>query len=139
MDKTQIVSYISKSDSVEIPALQMEFGLSYKEAKSVVDELIQKGVLLYDGGVRYKQAQKTTDADSGNEDKEGNDLFIRARREERLTLLRKMQEEDEKRRNDAASEDDIDDDSEECDEEEDSKDSASDESNGNGDLNDVGD
>ena len=54
MNKTQVINYIRQSQGAEIAELQKRFAITYKEAKSVVDELITAGNLSYAGGVRYK-------------------------------------------------------------------------------------
>lgn len=54
MNKTQVINYIRQSQGAEIAELQKRFAITYKEAKSVVDELITEGNLSYAGGVRYK-------------------------------------------------------------------------------------
>lgn len=126
MDKTQITDYISKNNGVEIPSLQMEFGLSYREAKSVVDEMLNKGLLSYDGGVRYKYEGKTASSDSSSKDDE--DEFFR-RRAERIAFMRKMFEEEQRKGNE---------DSEVEDEEEDDDDEADDDLTGVDDADDYG-
>lgn len=53
MDKKAITGFIEQSGFAEIPLLQQKFNLSYKEAKSFVDGLIESRILKYDNGVRY--------------------------------------------------------------------------------------
>lgn len=53
MDKKAITGFIEQSGFAEIPLLQRRFNLSYKEAKSFVDWLVESRILKYDNGVRY--------------------------------------------------------------------------------------
>lgn len=54
MDKENVKRYILERGEVESPALQKELSLTYAEAKSVLDELVQGGTLEYASGVLYR-------------------------------------------------------------------------------------
>lgn len=58
MDKAEIISDIIRNRGTEIASLQLHYGIAYKDAKSVVEELVSKGDLMYDGGVWYKYVGK---------------------------------------------------------------------------------
>ena len=58
MDKAKIIQFIRKNQGAEVALLQVEFGIGYKEAKDVIDELVSNGELVYAEGVRYKCVTK---------------------------------------------------------------------------------
>ena len=45
MDKTEILEFIKDNSCVEIPALQIKFGVSYREAIKIVNGLVENGDL----------------------------------------------------------------------------------------------
>ncbi|MDE6058729.1 MAG: hypothetical protein K2G44_01665 [Clostridia bacterium] len=53
MNKTEIIEYIKKKQFAETADLQKKFGISYKEAKSIIAELVSNEDLVFSGGVRY--------------------------------------------------------------------------------------
>lgn len=53
MDKKAITNFIVQNGWAEIPFLQRQFNISYKQAKSFVDGLVKSRLLEYDKGVRY--------------------------------------------------------------------------------------
>lgn len=66
MDKNAIINDIKENSGAEIAVLQQKFNVSYKEVKSVIDELVARGTLVFESGVKYSYAKKsdTTIADS---------------------------------------------------------------------------
>lgn len=138
MDKNAIINDIKQNNGAEIAVLQQKFNVPYKEVKALIDELVAKGTLAFESGVKYSYAKKsdTTIDDSRAElerrraeairkvhenlsadDEEDEDAEERARAERqaylearRQDLIRRMQAEME--------DDDEDSESEENDEEE---------------------
>ncbi len=53
MNILEVIKYCKDSKGVTIPGLQVKYGLTYKETKSIVDKLITEGELAYDGGIKY--------------------------------------------------------------------------------------
>lgn len=58
MDKNAIINDIKANSGAEIAVLQQKFNVSYKEVKSVIDELVAKGTLVFESGVKYSYAKK---------------------------------------------------------------------------------
>lgn len=54
MKNTKITNSILKRSTVDIPTLQTEFSLSYKEAKEIIDEMTAAGKLRFSEGITYK-------------------------------------------------------------------------------------
>ena len=107
MNKDEIISFIKQNKGVEIATLQKQFDLTYKDAKSIIDELLSKGSLVYAEGVKYNyvdqkptRSQHADDSDDDDEDDEDEDDeakvmaerrdYLEARRQE---LIRRMQAE----------------------------------------------
>ena len=90
MDKTQIKNFIMQNGGTEIAVLQSKYAITYKEAKSVVDELIDEKLLVYESGLKYTCAKKDCGDDFKREVDERR-AYIEARRQE---LLRRLQEDD---------------------------------------------
>lgn len=137
MDKNAIINDIKANSGAEIAVLQQKFNISYKEAKTVIDELVAKGTLVFESGVKYLYAKKsdTTLEDSraelerrraeairkvhenlSDDDEEEDDAEERARIERqkylearRQELIRRMQEMSEKDDNDEDDDEDDDD------------------------------
>ena len=53
MNKPEVINFIKIERRAQIPVLQKRFSISYAEAKSVVDELVKRGELVYIGGITY--------------------------------------------------------------------------------------
>ena len=53
MSRREIIQKIKAAGRVSIPQLQQTYGIGYKEAKSIVDELVENGELVYTRGVVY--------------------------------------------------------------------------------------
>lgn len=141
MDKNAIINDIKANSGAEIAVLQQKFNVSYKEVKSVIDELVAKGTLVFESGVKYSYAKKsdTTIEDSraelerrraeairkvhknlSKDDEEDDDAEEKAAAERRAYLEARRQELI--RRMQAEMEDDEDDeDDEDEDEDEDSE------------------
>ncbi|MDE7082990.1 MAG: hypothetical protein K2O89_04730 [Clostridia bacterium] len=94
MNKTEITEYIRSNKGAEIAVLQSRYDVSYKEAKSVVDELIAKGELVYGGGVKYYYINKPDDRARRPKFFDKRSLFDEGRIVERLDRLRADSEED---------------------------------------------
>ncbi|MDE7395950.1 MAG: hypothetical protein K2M95_07520 [Clostridiales bacterium] len=77
MDKEIVINYIRQKRGAEIATLQREYGITYREAKSIVDELVHKGCLAYEAGIHYVWVDKE---DSASLDKpwkvEGRRLYF---------------------------------------------------------------
>ncbi len=145
MDKNAIINDIKANSGAEIAALQQKFNVPYKEVKALIDELVAKGTLVFESGVKYSYAKKldTTIEDSraelerrraeairkvhanlSDDDEEEDDAEEKARAERqaylearRQELIRRMQEMSEDD-DDDEDEDDDDDESDESDESE---------------------
>ena len=83
MEREKIIQAIKKRKSTSIPSLQREYGISYGEAKGIVDELVHDKLLAYVGGIDYKNVMQFTfkeiiplgdDEDSPFEDDDDFDL-----------------------------------------------------------------
>lgn len=137
MDKNAIINDIKANSGAEIAVLQQKFNIPYKEVKAVIDELVAKGTLVFESGVKYSYKKKsdTTLEDSkaelerrraeairkvhenlSDDDEEEDDAEEKAAAERRAylearrqELIRRMQAEVE---NDDDEDDDDDDDSE---------------------------
>lgn len=59
MKREQIISLIRRERSVQIPTLQQKYGIPYGEVKAVIDEMVEKGELVYRGGIRYDYAYQS--------------------------------------------------------------------------------
>ena len=55
MLRKDIITIVRNFKQVSIPEIQKTYGIGYKEAKSIVDELVQKGDLVYSNGVVYRK------------------------------------------------------------------------------------
>lgn len=53
MNKNEIINYIKQNNGIEIAALQQKFNIPYKDAKAVIDELVDDETLAFESGVRY--------------------------------------------------------------------------------------
>lgn len=62
MDKNAIINDIKANSGAEIAALQQKFNVPYKEVKAVIDELVAKGALVFESGVKYSYAKKSDTA-----------------------------------------------------------------------------
>lgn len=139
MDKNAIINDIKENSGAEIAVLQQKFNIPYKEVKAIIDELVAKGTLVFESGVKYSYKKKsdTTLEDSkaelerrraeairkvhenlsdDNEEEDDDEERARAERQayleaRRQELIRRMQEMSE-------DDDDEDSESEENDEEE---------------------
>lgn len=58
MIKTEIINFIRENEGTAVAELQKEFGIKYKEAKGVIDELIKSNELVYTEGVWYGYIEK---------------------------------------------------------------------------------
>lgn len=69
MEKNAIINDIKQNNGAEIAVLQQKFNVPYKEVKAVIDELVAKGTLVFESGVKYSYAKKseTTIEDSRTE------------------------------------------------------------------------
>ncbi len=100
MNKEEIIDYIKQNNGVEIPTLQKKFGITYKEARSVVDELLEKGELVYVEGVRYEYAERKPglepdDEDEDDKEEDFEELMAKRRADleaRKQELIKKMQE-----------------------------------------------
>ena len=54
MIKPEILDFIKSNNGAEIALLQSQFGLTYRQAKSVIDDLLSTGELVFKEGVRYE-------------------------------------------------------------------------------------
>lgn len=59
MDKNEIINDIKANSGAEIAALQQKFNIPYKEVKAVIDELVAKGALVFESGVKYSYKKKS--------------------------------------------------------------------------------
>ena len=58
MKRAEIIQRIIRECSVQIPSIQRQYGISYKDAKSIIDELVATGEFAYVGGVNYGRVEK---------------------------------------------------------------------------------
>lgn len=58
MDREKIISCIKSDKTAEIAELQKRYNITYREAKGIVDELLEQGELVYTGGVTYNYVAK---------------------------------------------------------------------------------
>ena len=91
MDKNSIINDIKANNGAEIAVLQQKFNLSYKEVKAVIDELVAKGILVFESGVKYSYAKKS---DPTLEDSRAE--FERRRAEVIRKVHKDLSEDDEK-------------------------------------------
>lgn len=139
MDKNAILNDIKKNNGAEIAVLQQKFNVPYKEVKAVIDELVAKGTLVFESGVKYSYAKKsdTTLEDSraelerrraeairkvhenlSEDDEEDDDAEEKAAAERRAYLEARRQELIRRMQAEMEDDDDEDSESEENDEEE---------------------
>lgn len=59
MDKNAIINDIKENSGAEIAVLQQKFNVPYKEVKAVIDELVAKGALVFESGVKYSYKKKS--------------------------------------------------------------------------------
>lgn len=95
MDKNAIINDIKANSGAEIAVLQQKFNVSYKEVKSVIDELVAKGTLVFESGVKYSYAKK---ADTTIEDSRAE---LERRRAEAIRKVHKNLSEDDEEDDDA--------------------------------------
>lgn len=145
MDKNAIINDIKQNNGAEIAVLQQKFNIPYKEVKAIIDELVAKGTLVFESGVKYSYAKKldTTIEDSraelerrraeairkvhanlSNDDEEDDDAEEKVAAERRAYLEARRQELI--RRMQAEMEDDDDDDDEDSESEENDEEEISD-------------
>lgn len=95
MDKNVIINDIKENSGAEIAVLQQKFNVSYREVKSVIDELVTKGALVFESGVKYSYKKKldTTLEDSRAE--------LERRRAEAIRKVHKNLSEDDEEDDDA--------------------------------------
>ena len=91
MYKNEIIHDIKANNGAEIAVLQQKFNLSYKEVKAVIDELVAKGILVFESGVKYSYAKKS---DPTLEDSRAE--FERRRAEVIRKVHKDLSEDDEK-------------------------------------------
>lgn len=53
MDRQEIIDDIKRNGGAEIASLQYKFGLTYRQAKALVDELLAENTLEFASGLRY--------------------------------------------------------------------------------------
>lgn len=53
MDRQEIIDDIKRNGGTEIASLQYKFGLSYRQAKALIDELLAENTLEFASGLRY--------------------------------------------------------------------------------------
>lgn len=53
MDKNSVLDFIKLTGSTEVTLIQQKFGLTYPEAKAIIDELVADNILKYESGIRY--------------------------------------------------------------------------------------
>ena len=101
MKKEKIIEYIKESKSAEIATLQKKFDVSYRDVKSIIDELVSQGTLEYADGVRYNYVVPQPANDSRDKNSEmwkemmaRRRSIIEERRQEYLKRMREKQEED---------------------------------------------
>ena len=58
MNRAEIIRCLLRESSVCIPTIQRQYGIGYKEAKSIVDELVATNEFAYVGGVTYGRKEK---------------------------------------------------------------------------------
>ncbi len=61
MNREEIIEYIRRNNGARIPELQSEFGVTYKEAKDIVDGLVADRRLVYESGVKYNYVKSTVE------------------------------------------------------------------------------
>ena len=57
-NKQEIIEYVKQNGYAEAAELQMKFGISYKDARSVITDMQIDGELEFEDGVRYKYIKK---------------------------------------------------------------------------------
>lgn len=118
MDKDNILNSIKNNGGAEIPALQEQFSLSYREAKKIIDELIADKRLSFESGLKYVYV-KDADKNISAREEEKRDYYKTAE-ERRIEILKRLSRFNEYHNNE---EDDDDNDSDDDDEEDDDDDS----------------
>lgn len=111
MNNEEIKSFIRQNKGAEIAVLQQKFDITFKEAKTFIEELVSKGELVFVGGLKYNYIEKRPKIQrhrsNVGSDPQGGDKYdtereidsklfaIRHRalfEERRLERMRKMQE-----------------------------------------------
>ena len=95
MINAEIINFIIENRGTTIAEIQNKFNITYREAKAIVDELIEKGDLVYSEGLKYNYTGKETAplqqvADSKNELRSQ----LEARRRELIERMQAAQEDD---------------------------------------------
>lgn len=103
MEESAIYRYIGNKINVTVAEIQFKFGLDYRQAKGLIDGLVEKGSLVYKEGLTYvwsgkaekerpPKAKKAEALNTPNAD-DGEDWYEKRRRElftRREMLLRRM-------------------------------------------------
>lgn len=91
MINEEIMHFIIKNKGATVAEIQNKFNVSYREAKTIVDELTEKGDLAYAEGLKYNYTGKETVQEK---QAEGNDIRsrIEARRREIIERMKAEQE-----------------------------------------------
>lgn len=121
MNSDEIISYIKQNKGAEIAMLQQKFDITFKDAKSIIDELLSAGELVYTEGIRYDYIERKPNPEQHNGDdssekhEDSEEDFFAKRRSyleaRRLGFFRRLQ-------SDLHEEDDDEDDNDEdCDDE----------------------
>ena len=53
MEKEKIIEYIKKRKTITVPSVQKRFSLSYNQATTIFNELVEEGKLFFDSGITY--------------------------------------------------------------------------------------
>lgn len=134
MDRQEIIDDIKRNGGAEIASLQYKFGLTYRQAKALVDELLAENTLEFASGLRYnyikddseerlrryrenaiRDIRRSDDGDDGigKSYQERRD-YLEARRMEILKRMKAVEDEEDE---DGEEDDDEDDDENEKDDE----------------------
>lgn len=77
MNAMEIIDYIKQCGRIEIPSMQLQLGITYKEAKSIVDDLLEKCQLVYENGLSYvyletldKNSEEKSDEEQDNDEED---------------------------------------------------------------------
>lgn len=95
MDKNAIINDIKANSGAEIAVLQQKFNIPYKEVKAVIDELVAKGTLVFESGVKYSYKKKS---DTTLEDSKAE---LERRRAEAIRKVHENLSEDDEEEDDA--------------------------------------
>lgn len=132
-----ILAYIQQNNGAELAVMQQKFGIPYKEAKAIVNELVSDGTLAYESGLRYSYIKKQDTLDErraelerrraeairkvhenlSEDDDEEDDAKERARAERQAYLEARRQELIKRMQADMNEDDNEEDDEEEIDDE----------------------